>query len=42
MVSSDSESDSDILSVDYSFSSDEESVDGFQWYRYILSALVFY
>ncbi|WVO23899.1 uncharacterized protein IAS62_005257 [Cryptococcus decagattii] len=31
VVSSDSESDSDILSVDYSFSSDEESVDGFQW-----------
>ncbi|KAL0243559.1 hypothetical protein I308_105526 [Cryptococcus tetragattii IND107] len=31
VVSSDSESDSDILSVDYSFSSDEETVDGFQW-----------
>lgn len=32
VVTSDSESDSDIVSVDYSFTSDEESLDGFQWY----------
>ncbi|OWZ66618.1 hypothetical protein AYX14_05912 [Cryptococcus neoformans] len=31
VVTSDSESDSDIVSVDYSFTSDEESLDGFQW-----------